>query len=846
MKGINNYKKISWQYLSYPAVLYLLTVWFVLLGCSQEEITVGPPPSPSTKEVDVRFYMNVLSPSSPVTRQLVLNSDGTVETDTLTTFQASESTMIQTRAGDALTSIEERRISQLWVGQYNEQGQCVKKVYLDPLQLEYIDIRLNAITGDSKVYFIANAGDLGIKTASDTESGLKSLTTSMTYDANGVPTNKLLMMTGYWEGEINSDQPEVVFEHTIQMERVVAKISFTYQFGGTNFSFEPDEVRLCQAPVNTLYLKNEGQRITNSYRVHPGIVASSGATSTWYIPENLAGQATGEHMVSMDKEKTGQGVTNASYIELSGKATQNGIVFPNVTFRLYPGEGMNDYNLRRNSHYMIHITLTGIDISDKRITAGDGPGPSDPNILAAAKGSIESFQISTRPGVNWAFILPSWLSAMINGQTFAPASEVSGTGIQQVDLIAAEANPSSSQRHETLAVKTGSIAAPLGTIGDITVNQQGATLTVDNPVTIPAAASNSHTARFTSTKGLSWNAASNTDWITLTGTTSGTANTTGEMQTVGYTVPVNPKEAARSGNITIKSGNGITGTDANLTKNISITQNASSLTISGNPTMLSPAKDAAGTLTLTGTPGLSYNSSVTGGFLTLSGATSGITNGNDQAITYKTVSINPNSSERSAIITVKTNDNNISREVNIRQEGSTLTVFPASVNVPNTSSSGNYTVNGTNGLQLAYSSDQEWLTLGVQPMLANGGDQSATYYVTSNPGAARSATITVKGTGGNLSRKLTVYQDSGPVVFDVNPKDVVLPIAWIGDFYVTANDSDTWIVENVGPGINILSQQTGSGCGIIKVELVIIGRLFFDVRLTVPPYTTHRVYIDAN
>ncbi|MDH6357284.1 BACON domain-containing carbohydrate-binding protein [Parabacteroides sp. PF5-9] len=1014
----------------------LSAIWLITSCASEDVHVIVPPPSAPGEEINTRFHLDVQPIASSTTRSLTFHTDGTVESDTLTTTPYTEnedsrdSVSIATRSSKSLSEREERKIQQLWVGQYTAQGARLASVYIPQVALEYVDVKLKASLQPCTVYLIANGGDL--TTTATTEELLLKIVHP--YNTSGDFSSQLypFLMQGKWQGVLEGTIDEMApFEQKIEMTRATAKLRFTYTVAGSNFQFTPSSLKVGNIPQGVKLIESETRPSGLSFTELTEATHSSGSPVFWYLPENIAGEATGANVVDSEKKKTGQGVTNATYIELTGDAVQNGHLYQNVVIRLYPGLNRNDYNIRRNHFYTIEIRLQGIDFSDQRITVGQSPEPTQPGELLAEEGSETSFLLKTQPGKPWSFQLPDWLSALVNGTSFPVNSLVSGKGLTTVDLKAATANPSatarhlvfsidgkevtlsqrgsllnkggdiqlgatkgatatatfsatkglswaatlsntlswqagavtsgkatgvgttqnllvqaansnptaqnrigtitlkggdgigtltqqvtvnqaastltgstvnsipaaggsesigtftaiaelpwiasvatgsdwlalidqsgtttgqtqsvrfrtttsnpsSSQRQATVSVRAGNTTAPLGPVGNITVNQLGATLTVGNNATVGPTASSNNTVSFTSTQGLSWNASKNVDWITLTGTTSGTANTTGAAQTVGYTVPVNPKEAARSGNITIKSGNGVTGTDANLTKNIQVTQNASSLTVSGNPTTLGPTINAAGTLTLNGTSGLGYSSSVTGGFLTLSGATSGTTNGANQSFTYQTASINPNSTARTGAITVQTTGGDISKTVNITQNGSTLTVSPTSANAAHTASSGSFTVNGTNGLPLTYSSNQSWLTLGTQPTPANGGNQTATYNVAENTGDARSGVITVQATGGNLSRTLTVNQAAMPIItLHVSPTSLTLkkkeglPSTETG--YVTITTDGSWEIRDNQKYVRV-SPDSGTGNSIltVRVSRVQATTYSFKVALTEYPYT---------
>ena len=98
------------------------------------------------------------------------------------------------------------------------------------------------------------------------------------------------------------------------------------------------------------------------------------------MPDNPAGK--GNNTENKATNKTGDGVEHATCIKLTGEALQDGVLYNDVVFTLYPGNGNNDYNIVRNGLYTINITLTGIDFSDKRVTVGACSTPS-PVLLVA-------------------------------------------------------------------------------------------------------------------------------------------------------------------------------------------------------------------------------------------------------------------------------------------------------------------------------------------------------------------------------------------------------------------------------------------------------------------------------
>ena len=375
----------------------------------------------------------------------------------------------------------------------------------------------------------------------------------------------------------------------------------------------------------------------------------------------------------------------------------------------------------------------------------------------AAQGATGNASFSATAGLAWASSITSgnWITLNSGG------SGTSTTGSAQTIDYTAAINPSSSTRKGTIRVRAGDVTA--GPTGDIVLNQLGSTLSVSGAKTIAATASTGNTSTFNATAGLSWNVGvtSTGSWLSLTGTTSGTNNTTGANQTITYRAVVNPNASTRQGTITVKAGNAVSGTDAGLTKTIAVTQEASSLTVSGSKTTLAATKDDNGTFTFKGTSGLSF--SVTKpDWLTLTGTTSGTTNGAYQTFEYKTNAVNLNSTERTAAdISVKAG--NITKTVAIKQSGSTFTVDKTEIELGNTETSGSVTVTGTNGLpwKVSPSGQTNGITPATISSTATGTDQTLTFNATANTGGAREATFTVAVTGGNHSKTVKVKQKSG-------------------------------------------------------------------------------------
>ena len=754
-------------------------------GCTQTDVEEESLPLPAGTKVDVGFRLNVLSSHTPQTRSITFTPEGTFESDTLampdtpTTLPTPATGVgdsVRTKAAAGLTEEQENKIVDLWVGQYNAvTGARLSNEYFGTVS-DTKDILLPLIVNTSgvksHVYFIANAGDLG---AVADESTLKEKTLTCTTDA-GMPVDNRCRMTGLWEGEVVSGGVEGI---PVEMIRLMAKITFTYAIGGDGFTFTPTSVALKNAPGISRVEVTENQLPDISYNTYSGEASTSGATMCWYLAENMAGRSSAT--VDLEKKKIGTGVTNGTCIELTGNAEQFGVAYKDVTFRFYPGRDMNNYDIERNSHYEMNVTLVGIDLLDERITVGEIPPIEvDPDNIPA-EGGEKTVAITTRPGQPWSFTMPDWLTALIGDKTAGGGSTVSDNKPYTIPFTAA-VNPTAEAREADIVIDLQ------GTTKTIHIGQNASTLSVSGAKTVVATASTGNTSTFTATAGLSWNVSS-PDWLTLTSTPSGTDNTTGAAQDIKFSVDVNQNESTRSGNITVKVGNAVSSTDAGLTKTIAVTQSASSLTASVNPTTaLAVTAGASGTYTMNGTQGLSYSFTagfpmwlnVTNGSASTSGGT---TSGTNQTLTYKTASVNPSSSERSATVTVKAG--NISKDVIIKQSASTLSVSGAKT-VTATASTGNTsTFTATPGLSwnVGIVSPDDWLVLTSS---AGGTDnttvaaQTITYDAVVNPNESdRQGMITVKvgnavsGTDTGLTKTIAVTQSASSLTASIDPAGVL-------------------------------------------------------------------------
>lgn len=164
-------------------------------------------------------------------------------------------------------------------------------------------------------------------------------------------------------GYLDNQYVSVSYSPSVTMKRILAHIQLVYKIDA-GFSFTVKSVSIKSIPVQMQCVEPDGQISGMTYQNISGTVSQSGATVDWYIPENKAGVIkNGEAgFATTDRGKCGgTTVPNATYIEIEGDATVKGVTYTGVAFRMYPGNDINDYMIKRNSPYKVNLTLSGID-----------------------------------------------------------------------------------------------------------------------------------------------------------------------------------------------------------------------------------------------------------------------------------------------------------------------------------------------------------------------------------------------------------------------------------------------------------------------------------------------------
>jgi hypothetical protein len=604
----------------------LLLFAFTLLlfsGCSGEEMEAGRNVA-GLNDVKVNLTLAVSDGDSLVTRSIAFDPEGKKRA-------VSDTASVLTKA----SSVDENLINTLWIGQYDASGNLLLAQYLTGITGNKVDFQLKE-SFECSLRFVANAGDLG-KVASLMDFNVKKVTYTT--------SNTCPMF-----GELDKQTVSVSYSPSVTMKRMLAHVQLVYKVE-TDFAFTVTGVSIKNIPTQVQCIEPSGISSGMSYQDISGVVSQSSTTVDWYVPENKAGEIkAGESgFATTERGKCGGTVVpNATYIEIVGNATVKGVTYTAVAFRIYPGNGINDYNLKRNSPYIVNLTLSGIDLSDPRVSV-TVPDIVTPAAMDAAINSTTTMQATARPGTEWTISLPDWLSAVVEGKTTDAGGVSSNNGPVSATFTAITANPASTVRSQVFMISGK----------EVTVKQNGSVLNVSvTSLSLDAKATSGNVGTFTATKGLSWALTKDMDWLTVN-PVSGIENATGVAQTITYSAPLNTGNTIRKGTITVKAGGGL----GELSKTISVSQAASVYTGIAATVELASAGETK--TFLSGTEGLTWKVTITSN----NGLTITPTSGNFPTQLTIGATKNPGTAKRLASITVTIPDKSYSQSVTVSQYG---------------------------------------------------------------------------------------------------------------------------------------------------------------------------------
>jgi len=391
---------------------------------------------------------------------------------------------------------------------------------------------------------------------------------------------------------------------------------------------------------------------------------------------------------------------------------------------------------------------------------------------AAASGGANSISLTAGGTCAWTAIAnASWLSV--------------GSGSSSMTGMGSSAVPYS--------VSPNSGAARTGTLTvagqPFTVNQAASCgYTLSATSASAAADGGSGAFNVTAASGCTWTDKSNATWISVTSGASGSGN-----GSVGYSVAANTG-AARSGTLTV----------AGQTFTVNQAAVVTTCTNSLNPTSASiVAGGGSGTLNVTASSGCAWTAQSNATWISIASGASGSGNG---SLGYL-VATNTGAA-RSGTLTVA------GQTFTVNQAAVATTcvnsVSPTSANVTSSGGTGSLNVSTLSNCPWTAVSNTSWIKVTFG---ANGrGNNSATYSVALNSGAARTGTITVGG------QTFTVNQAAGNLACtnSLSPTSAsVSPNGGNGAVSVSAGAACGWTVSSNSAWITITSGASGSGNGSV-------------------------------
>ena len=413
------------------------------------------------------------------------------------------------------------------------------------------------------------------------------------------------------------------------------------------------------------------------------------------------------------------------------------------------------------------VRIAGQSFTVNQAAAGNQSGPgSQPGGCSysispttqspGAAGGAGSATVTAGSGCAW--------TAASNDGWIALTSSASGSGNGTVTFSVAA---------NTGAARTGTLTIAGQTF---TVTQAGGCTYSISPTTqSPGTAGGAGSTAVTAGSGCTWTAASNDGWITLTSSANGSGN-----DTATFTVAAN-SGPARTGTLTIAG------------QTFTVTQTGG-CTYSISPTTQSPgAAGGAGSTTVTAGSGCTWTAASNDGWITLTSSANGT--GNDTA----TFTVAANSGPpRTGTLTIA------GQTFTVTQAGGcTYSISPTTQSPGAAGGAGSTAVTAGSSCTWTAASNDAWIMLTSS---ASGiGNDTATFSVAANTGAARAGTLTIAG------QTFTVTQASG-CTYSISPNTQSPGAAGgAGSTAVTAGSGCTWTAASNDAWITLTSSANGTG-----------------------------------
>lgn len=322
------------------AMLLLITS-----ACSQEEALVSI--EEPGKEVMAHFTLDV----APMIPKTPMNG---VSTRSFTQAEVNESGIVD-----------------MWVVQFDKNGNFIKKVYNSNIKATAFDAPLVATPSSetSTLYFLANIGSK--LDSPENEAAFKTQVKKISKESDlliNVSGTKYIPM--YSKQTVTIPSTGFIDKLDVTLTRLLAKVKLTFKLDPAVTNFDVNRVKLCNVPTGITLCTVEAATTTptstttvGNYMAQ-GISLSSGTyTGYFYLPENQQGKGTNSGTSELQKS----GLPNATYIEVLGFTT-GATGGDELGTRIYIGsDNYNDYNVVANGMYDITVTLKGLSPADQRV-----------------------------------------------------------------------------------------------------------------------------------------------------------------------------------------------------------------------------------------------------------------------------------------------------------------------------------------------------------------------------------------------------------------------------------------------------------------------------------------------
>src|SRR5262245_52791217 len=421
------------------------------------------------------------------------------------------------------------------------------------------------------------------------------------------------------------------------------------------------------------------------------------------------------------------------------------------------------------------------------VATSTGPSPAKcavtvavPTSPVSSGGDTATVGLTTQPECAWS---ASSDAAWITG--LAPSS---GQGSAQLQIQVA-ANPDGTARH-----------------GDVIVNGQRARIRQDAAAcrfelstaeqTVPATGGIGRIT-FTAAAGCAWSAQADAAWVELTGGTTGTG-----AGSVAYAIASNPGTSTRSASIVVA------GQTLKVTQqaDVAVPPPACSVTVTPRDVTLLASGANNSSISVTAAASCNWSASSDASWISLTGRTSGTGSG---TVTFSVAS---NSGvARSGQLTIG------DQTVSVNQAATdtcSYTVTPLTTSVVASGGAGpQVTIDTQTGCAWTVASNATWLS--ITSATGGSGDTSVSFNASTNPGAARSGTLTVAG------QTVTVSQPSASCSYSASPPTISIAAGGStgSAVSVTASAGCAWTAGSNVSWISIASGASGTGNGTVTIAV---------------------------